>query len=33
MTTNFRGKIGLFIFICRSRIPKQIGISQYRWVH
>jgi len=32
VATNFRGKIGLFTFIHRSRILKLIGISQRRWV-
>jgi len=28
MTTNFKGKIGLFTFIRHSRIPKRIRILQ-----
>jgi len=32
MATNFRGKIGIFAFICGSCIPKRIGASEYRWV-
>ena len=31
VAANFRGKIGLHTFICRSGILKWIGISQFRF--